>query len=326
MWHKKSSRSAQANSPLSIGKYTVNSGGVFVILGKRVYSIAMENGPQSFRPGALERLERHATKLEQHLLLGRTKKRTKRRLLDAILRDVSRGMVDRKTRLLAVGYSADEDGYLQPNPLTVDSEEARLRGVEIKTLSGDERALLHYDVYDPANPGVADQYFVPPLAVLESVIDTERSHPLFEVIEKTKCLAERMFIEQDFFHQLAERQAELLKKHVSKEFLADVALDYTDEVKVQIGCSWYYHVPLSDTLSADWSQYAQRGKTLEGTMTNATYPECLMSPNWQITDKSAFLDGQGLPYVVLTGDQSDGVTLVPLAAVTSFASDVDSYV
>lgn len=286
----------------------------------------MENGPQSFRPDALTHLKRDTTKLEKHLLLGRTKKRTKRRLLDNILYEVGAASVDRKARLLAVGYGRDEDGYMQPDPITVDTEEARLRGVEVVTLSNEERVMLHYDVYDPASVEIVDQYFVPPLAVLESVIDEARSHPLFEAIEKTKYLAQRMFVEQDFFRQSAERQATLLKRYVSEEFIADAAIDYTEEVKLQIECDRYYLLPLSMELADDWSQYVRHDGVLEGHMINAVYPEWLQASPKHITDRAAFSDSQGLPYVVLESETIDGLALVPLAGVLSFASDIDSYV
>jgi hypothetical protein len=285
----------------------------------------MENGPQSFRPDALTHLEQETIKLENHLLLGRTKKRTKRQLRRSILQDVGATSIDRKTRLLAVGYSCDADGYMRPDPITVDTEEARLRGVKIKTLNGEERVLLHYDVYDPANVDTVDRYFVPPLAVLESVIDETRNHPLFEAIEKTKYLAQRMFIEQDFFRQSAEQQAELLKKHVSEEFIAEATVNYTEDVMLQVGCDWYYLLPLPTAVSDDWTQYVHKGAVLEGHMINAVYPEWLQTSPKPITDKSVFSDGQGLPYLVLKSEMIDGVALIPLAGVQSFASDVDNY-
>lgn len=286
----------------------------------------MENGPQSFRPGAFEGLARNVAELEEHLLLGSQEDDTKNRLTDAILCDVGEETIDHKTRLLAVGYSENADGFVVPDPIAVDTEQARLRGLLIKQFRDSERVFLHYDVYDPSDNECVDQYLIPPLSVLESAVDTSRLHPLFEVREQIRFMAERMFREQDFFQQPAEHQTELLRKHVSSEFIGYAAADYHEEVLLKIACDWYYRLPSSVEMSEDWSQYVCSGETLEGYMTNATYPECLLSSPKQITQRRDFTDSDGLPYIVLENKAFDGLTLVPLSAVTSFSSDIDHYV
>jgi hypothetical protein len=286
----------------------------------------MENGPKSFQPGAMERLEHNIGHLEGYLLRGRQKKAPKERLISAILRDVGEETIDHKTRLLAVGYSENADGFVLPDPITVETDEARLRGVVIRQLGGEERALLQYDVYDVTDNEHADLYLVTPLAILESAVDEERLHPLFEVIEQTKFLAERMFRDDNFFQQSAQHQAELLTQKVSSEFMGYAAADYHEEVLLKIACDWYYQLPASADVSDDWSQYIRAGATLEGYITNATYPECLLSPLKQISQRSDFTDGYGLPYIVLENKSIEGLTLIPLTAAVAFSSDIDSYV
>jgi hypothetical protein len=292
----------------------------------------MDKQPQHQHESAAElqeqrrakRLLRHVRQLENHLKAHWTDTNKTDKLIDCVAKDVGYDMVDRKAHLLAVGYTYDSSGYVDPTPLTITTDNAYYKGVIVQEINGDDRAMLSYEVHDPQDETIMWPYCIAPKAVLCNEIDSTQINFIAEHITNNRILAKDLFEKTNFFDLNPEQQHMLLRKKVAEELIADISLDYDDETPVTIGCQAYYQMYYSDVDAIDWRERKVDGGTLEGVILQVVYLESLQDTQAHFATKQDFVYGHGLPCLVLSNDERETISFIPVEGITTLfgANDV----
>lgn len=282
-----------------------------------------EQDADSIEKARERKLGRHVRKLENHLKSHWFDTKKSNRLLKKVNRDVGEGARDKKANLLAVGYTYDASGYVDPTPVIVSSEEAYYQGVTIRQVDGDDRVLLSYEVRDTKDDTAMWPYLIPPSAILHREVDKAYQHQAFEYIANSRLFTKKMFESSDFFHLNPEQQHTLLHKQVAEEMIADFSVEYDEDTPVAVGCRYYYQLAYDETDSVDWNKRRYEAGTLEGSIVSAVYLESLQDTLPHIANMDDFTYGQGLPCLVLTNDEHATISLIPVASITAFSSASD---
>jgi hypothetical protein len=295
------------------------------------YGIAMDNEPRPshehsvdlLRETRAKQLGKHVRQLEDHLHSRWFDDRKTNKLLKKVRNDIGAAAIDKKSSLLAVGYTYDASGYIDPTPIVIDSSEAHFKGVSIHSVDDEDRVLCDYEVYDARDDVTMWPYSVPPSAILRTEIDMSQRHQAFDYIANSRTFAANMVQSTDFFHLNPEQQHMLLRKKVAEEMIADFGAEYDEETPVRIGCRRYYQLAYGDTRPLAWGDRLHKHGILDGTIIHAVYLESLDDRPLHIGSREDFTYGQGLPCLVLTNDEQETISFIPAADITTFSSPND---
>ena len=307
---------------------------LFADMRQKGYSIAMDIQPMPsperdidlVRGERAERLGKHVRQLEEHLHARWFDGTKTNKLLKRVRKHVGVAAIGKKSSLLAVGYTYDTSGYMDPTPVLIDSDEAHLKGVAIHSVDGEDRVLLDYEVHDTQDDTTMWPYSVPAAAIVRVEMDSsQQHHQVFDYIANSRTFAAKMFKSTDFFHLNPEQQHMLLRKKVAEEMIADFGAEYDEETLVRIGCRRYYQLSFGDTTPLDWENQLHDGSVLEGTIVHAVYLESLRDSPSHIGTRQDFSYGKGLPCLVLTNDEQETISFIPAADITTFSSPSDAH-
>ncbi|MET0980213.1 MAG: hypothetical protein ABWX90_03090, partial [Candidatus Saccharimonadales bacterium] len=255
-----------------------------------------------------KQLDKHVHQLENHLQSHWFDDARTNKLLKKVRKDIGKAVIGNRSSLLAMGYTYDASGYIDPTLIVIDTNEARLKGVAIHSVDGDDRVLCDYEVYDSQDDATMWLYSVPPLAILQARIDMAQQHQAFNYIATNRILAAKMFQSTNFFDLNPEQQQMLLRKDVAEEMIADFGAEYDEEIPVRINCRQYYQLAYGDTMPVKWSDQLHKGGVLDGTIVHAVYLESLEDGLAHIASREDFTYGRGLPCLVLTNDDQETIS------------------